>query len=230
MGNLANIYCVPAAPAHAEEAALVAELRAGQEEAFAWLIAQYHQPIFSLLARSLRDPADAADVTQEVFLKVFRGVRSFNGDCSLKTWIYRIALHEASNRRRWWSRHKSHEVTLESEICNSAQGWHSGEDAPTLGEMLMDGRTTPFESAAQAEMKARVEAGLARIPEAFRAAVILRDVEGFAYDEIAEVLQVSIGTVKSRIVRGRTALKQQILQAEQQRAATRGEQLREVQA
>lgn len=230
MGNLANIDCVPAAPAHAEEAALVAELRAGQDEAFAWLIAQYHQPVFSLLTRSLRDPADAADVTQEVFLKVFRGIRSFNGECSLKTWIYRIALHEASNGRRWWSRHKGREVTLESEICKGAQAPQGGDDAPTLGEMLVDARTTPFDCAAQAEMKARVEAGLACISEVFRTAVILRDVEGFAYDEIAEVLQVSIGTVKSRIVRGRTALKQQLLQAEQQRAAVRGEQLREVQA
>jgi len=131
---------------------------------------------------------------------------------------------------RWWFRHKRQEVTLESEICNGAQPWQGGEDAPTLGEMLVDARPTPFDCAAQAEMKARVEAGLARIPESFRTAVILRDVEGFAYDEIAEVLQVSIGTVKSRIVRGRTALKQQILQGEQERNAACGEQLREVQA
>ena len=79
-----------------EEASLVADLKAGSEEAFGLLIAQYHQPIFSLIARSLNDPTDAADITQEVFIKVFRSIRSFNGDASLRTWLYRIALHEAS--------------------------------------------------------------------------------------------------------------------------------------
>ena len=79
----------------AEEATLVAELKAGSEHAFALLIAQYSQPIYSMIARSLRDPADAADVTQEVFVKVFRHIGSFHGDASLRTWIYRIALHEA---------------------------------------------------------------------------------------------------------------------------------------
>jgi RNA polymerase sigma-70 factor (ECF subfamily) len=220
MGNLTNIFDLPAARTHADESAMVAELKAGSEEAFCWLIAQYHQPVYSLLARSLRDPADAADITQEVFLKIFRGIGGFHGEASLKTWIYRIALHEASNGRRWWSRHKECEITLESEIGGCKDG---ADDSPTLGEMLVDGSATPFDSAAQAEVRARVEAGLAQIPQAFRAAVILRDVEGFAYDEIAEMLQVSIGTVKSRIVRGRTALKQQILEAEQQRTERQGD-------
>jgi len=86
-----------------EEAALIAELQAGSEEAFAWLIARYHQPIFSLLARAVQDRAEAADLTQEVFVKIFRGVGSFHGESSLRTWIYRIALREASNQRRWWT-------------------------------------------------------------------------------------------------------------------------------
>ena len=97
-----------------EEAALVAELKAGSEEAFALLIAQYHQPLYSLIARSLNDPADAADITQEVFIKVFRSIRGFHGEASLRTWLYRIALHEASNQRRWWSRHKRQEITIDS--------------------------------------------------------------------------------------------------------------------
>src|SRR3954464_3453654 len=96
-----------------DEAAVVAQLRAGSEDAYAWLIAHYHQPVYSLVYRILNDPADAADTTQEVFLKVFRGIGRFHGDSSLKTWIYRIAVHEACNRKRWWFRHKSREVAME---------------------------------------------------------------------------------------------------------------------
>ena len=97
-----------------QEAAIVAELKAGSEDASTWLIAQYNQPVYSLVYRLLDDPCDAADTTQEVFIKVFRGIRKFHADSSLKTWIYRIALHEASNHRRWWFRHKRRETTIES--------------------------------------------------------------------------------------------------------------------
>jgi RNA polymerase sigma-70 factor, ECF subfamily len=205
LGNLTNILDLPQTAARQDEAAVVAELRAGSEEAFAWLIEQYSQPIYSLLARSVQDPTDAADITQEVFLKVFRGIQTFHGESSLKTWIYRIALHEASNGRRWWTRHKKCEVTLETEA--HAYNGDSAEETTTLGEMLADAHGTPFEAAAQAEIKLRVERALAEVAEPFRTAVVLRDIEGFAYEEMAEILQVSLGTVKSRIVRGRTALK-----------------------
>src|ERR1019366_1867136 len=101
-----------------DEAALVSELQAGSEQAFAQLIAQYHQPLYSLIARSLQDPADASDITQEVFIKVFRNIRSFHGEASLRTWLYRIALHEASNQRRWWSRHKRQEIAMDAPCCS----------------------------------------------------------------------------------------------------------------
>ena len=109
VGNLASAIGITT-----EDAALVAELKAGSEKAFALLIAQYHQPLYSLIARSLNDPAEAADITQEVFIKVFRSIRGFQGDASLRTWLYRIALREASNQRRWWSRHKKQEITIDS--------------------------------------------------------------------------------------------------------------------
>jgi RNA polymerase sigma-70 factor (ECF subfamily) len=203
LGNLTNILDLPQTAARQDESAIVAELRAGSEEAFAWLIEQYGQPIYSLLARSVQDRTDAADITQEVFLKVFRGIQSFHGESSLKTWIYRIALHEASNGRRWWTRHKKCEITLETEACR----YDSGEEPATLGEMLADAHGSPFEAAQAAEIKVRVEFALAQVTEPFRTAVVLRDIEGFSYEEMAEVLQVSLGTVKSRLVRGRTALK-----------------------
>src|SRR5438309_2537183 len=108
LGDLASAIGV-----RAQEAAVVAELKAGSEDAYNWLIGEFHQPIYSLVYRILGDTADAADTSQEVFLKVFRGIGHFHGESSLKTWIYRIALHEASNRRRWWFRHKVHELTME---------------------------------------------------------------------------------------------------------------------
>ncbi len=83
------------------------------------LIAQYSQPLYSLIARSLQDPADAADITQEVFIKVFRSIRSFHGDASLRTWLYRIALREASNQRRWWTRHKRQELTIDTPLTGA---------------------------------------------------------------------------------------------------------------
>src|SRR5271170_7741789 len=116
MGNLASANFTGALTLQSDEAALVEELRAGSEEAFAWLIAHYHQPIYSLLARTVRNQADAADLTQEVFVKIFRGIGGFHGESSLRTWIYRIALREASNQRRWWMRHQQHEIPIEQEM------------------------------------------------------------------------------------------------------------------
>jgi RNA polymerase sigma-70 factor (ECF subfamily) len=104
-----------------EDAALVAALKSGSEEAFAMLIAQYGQPLYSLIARSLQDPADAADITQEVFIKVFRSIRSFHGEASLRTWLYRIALREASNQRRWWTRHKKQELTIDAWLVRAGR-------------------------------------------------------------------------------------------------------------
>src|SRR5213079_1801514 len=96
-----------------QESAIIQELKAGSEEAYAWLVGEFHQPVYSVIYRILTDPADAADTTQEVFLKVFRGMKHFHGESSLKTWVYRIAIHEASNHRRWWFRHKSKETSVE---------------------------------------------------------------------------------------------------------------------
>src|SRR5260370_14699133 len=96
-----------------QESAIIQELKAGSEEAYAWLVGEFHQPVYSVVYRILTDPADAADTTQEVVLKVFRGMKHFHGGSSLKTWVSRIAIHEASNRRRWWFRHKAKEKLTE---------------------------------------------------------------------------------------------------------------------
>jgi len=188
-----------------EEATVVAELKAGSETAYAWLIGEFQQPVYGLVYRMLNDPADAADTTQDVFLKVFRGMKQFHGESSLKTWIYRIALHEAANRRRWWFRHKARETSIEPPETGSPS---IGENA--LQAALTDRAESPFESVAHQEVQQRVERELRKVAEPYRTTLILRDLEEMSYEEIAEVLGISIGTVKSRLTRGRDALRQRL--------------------
>ena len=197
VGDLAS-----AIGARTAESAVIAELKAGSEEAYSWLIGQFHQPIYGLIYRIVNDPSDAADTTQEVFLKVFRGMKHFHGESSLKTWIYRIALHEAANRRRWWFRHKAQETPIEP-IC-------AGECEFPGEERLIDPAESAFEKFAHGEVCVAVEQALQQVPEPYRTALILRDLEEMSYEEIAEVLTISLGTVKSRITRGRDALRNKL--------------------
>jgi RNA polymerase sigma-70 factor (ECF subfamily) len=187
-----------------EESAIVAELKAGSEAAYAWLIGEFQQPVYGLVYRIVNDPADAADTTQDVFLKVFRGMKDFHGGSSLKTWIYRIALHEAANRRRWWFRHKAKETSIEPETeANSVSD-------NAIQVALTDHADSPFDSVAHHEVQRRVDEELRKVPEPYRTTLILRDLEEMSYEEIAEVLEVSLGTVKSRLTRGRDALRQRL--------------------
>ena len=179
-----------------EDQALIAALREGREEAYETLILRYQTPVYNLVARLLNDPSDGADIVQEVFLKIFRNIRSFRGNSSLKTWVYRIAVNEAHNHRRWFSRHHRQEVGL-------------ARDENTRGyeDSLADPGRTPFDLTLDRETRALVEEALAKVNPNFRAAVILRDIEDLSYEEIAVVLELSLGTVKSRILRGREALR-----------------------
>src|ERR1700723_4089857 len=188
-----------------EEAALVAELKAGSEAAYAWLIGEFQQPVYGFVYRMVNDPADAADTTQDVFLKVFRGMNHFHGESSLKTWIYRIALHEAANRRRWWFRHKAQETSIEPlESDRLSPGECSMQSA------LTDRGDSPFDCAAHRQVQRRVDEALRKVPEPYRTTLILRDLEDMSYEEISEVLEISLGTVKSRLTRGREALRQRL--------------------
>jgi len=188
-----------------EEASIVAELKAGSEAAFSWLIAHYNQPVYNLIYRTLDDPSDAADTTQEVFIKVFRGIKNFNANSSLKTWIYRIALHEASNRRRWWFRHKFRETSIEPDLERDDSGHFSA-----IKDTLVDDGKSPLENVYEDELRATVETELRALAEPYRTTVILRDIEELSYEQIAEVMQTSLGTVKSRLVRGREALRKRL--------------------
>ena len=202
MGDLASAIQV-----RPEETSIVAELKAGSEDAYAWLITQFHQPIYSLVYRLLDDPADAPDTVQEVFLKVFRGIQRFNGESSLKTWIYRIAVHEASNRRRWFFRHKVRETSIEPAQESEPE---SSARLSELRESLIDDGASPLDEVLRGELCSRVEQVLGELAEPYRTTVVLRDIEDLSYEQIAEVMDVSLGTVKSRLVRGREALRKRL--------------------
>ena len=180
-----------------QEAELATELRSGSEAAFDWLVTHYHGPVYGLVRGVLCDSSEAADVTQEVFLKAFRGIRDFRGGSSLKTWLYRIAVREALNHRRWTWRHLRQQIFLDEA---------SGENNSIFE--LEDCSPSPFDTLASRELQQVVHQALNGVAESFRAAVILRDLEGMSYEEVAEVLGVSVGTVKSRILRGRRALRE----------------------
>ncbi len=192
MSELAQIW-----PWVGDEASLVTELQAGSDAAFDWLVTHYHACVYNLAYGILGDPADASDVTQEVFLRAFRGIRGFRRGSSLKTWLYRISVRQALNHRRWRWRHHRERISIDAER----------ESHGSLLE-LKDAEATPFEQLAAREVQATVRRALAGVPTLFRSAVILRDLEGLSYEEVAEVLEVSVGTVKSRILRGRRLLKE----------------------
>ena len=180
-----------------EDDLLLAALKAGTEDAYETLIARFQQPVYNLVYRLMDDPGDASDVVQEVFLKIFRNIGSFRAQSSLKTWIYRIAFNEAHNHRRWFSRHKRQEIGFETE----------DEKATNYNDILPDPGRSAFDIVCDHETQALIEEALGDVNPAFRAAVVLRDIEDLSYEEIAEILQVSLGTVKSRILRGRDALR-----------------------
>jgi RNA polymerase sigma-70 factor, ECF subfamily len=180
-----------------DEAELVTELQAGSDAAFDWLVTYFHAGVYNLVYGILSDSADAADVTQEVFLRAFRGIQGFRRGSSLKTWLYRISVRQALNHRRWCWRHHRQQISIDAEVEGKS---------PALD--LKDDDATPFEQYATQETQAAVRGALAQVPALFRSAVILRDLEGMSYEEVAEVLEVSVGTVKSRILRGRRLLRE----------------------
>ncbi|HLJ49567.1 MAG TPA: sigma-70 family RNA polymerase sigma factor [Bryobacteraceae bacterium] len=190
-----------------DEDALISALRSGAEEAYESLILKYQQPVYNLVYRLVNDAADANDVVQEVFLKIFRNIRNFRGGSSLKTWIYRIAVNEAHNQRRWFSRHQRPEIGF---VAEDSQGPHE-LNFPDTGR-------SPFDLAVNEEARELLEEALGKLNPKFRTAVVLRDIEELSYEEIAAVLELSLGTVKSRIMRGRETLRRTLeerLEAEQ---------------
>jgi len=183
------------------EAALVQRCVEGDEAACADLVSEHQRMVVQLAMNLLGDRDEALDLSQEVFLRVFRTIHRFRGQSSLRTWIYRIAVNQARNRHRFWRRrHRADQVSLDQHIA-------------THGEFLSGGESTPDRMLAQKELATKLQDALDALPFDQRTAIVLREVDGLSYEEIAFSLGVAIGTVKSRLTRARQALRSELREA-----------------
>jgi RNA polymerase sigma-70 factor (ECF subfamily) len=181
------------------EAALIERCTAGNESACAELVATHQRMVFSLAMHLLGDRDEALDVSQEVFLRVFRTLSSFRGQSALRTWIYRIVINQARNRQRWWRRrHRGSQVSLD-------------EHLDQFGDLESKGEVLPDRLLASKETAAKIWHALDQLPFDQRTALVLREVDGLRYEEIAFSLGVAIGTVKSRLTRARQTLRAELL-------------------
>jgi RNA polymerase sigma-70 factor, ECF subfamily len=184
------------------ETGLVARLRARDLTAFDDLVRIFERPVYALCFRLLGDAEEARDAAQETFLKVYRGLGGFRAESGLKTWIYRIAINQAMNQQRWWRRrHRDETISLDLT---------RGENESSLGSQLPGSERSPEAQAIANQRERRILRALGEIKQEYRVALVLREIEELSYDEIAETLEISIGTVKSRIARGREELRRRL--------------------
>jgi len=183
------------------EAALIQRCADGDETACAEVVSEHQRMVIQLAMNLLGDRDEALDLSQEVFLRVFRTIHRFRGQSSLRTWIYRIAVNQARNRHRFWRRrHRADQVSLDQHIA-------------THGDFVSTGESTPDRVLAQKELATRLQRALDSLPFDQRSVVVLREVDGLSYEEIAYSLGVAVGTVKSRLTRARQALRAELREA-----------------
>ena len=185
------------------EPALVDGLQVGSQDAFETLVRLYQAPIYNLAYRMLGDSAEASEATQEAFVRIYKAIGRFRGECGLKTWIYKIAVSACLNRRRWWKRWRDHvPLSLDSPLPSSHESPRFLE-VPDRGE-------NPEAVCARRETEQAVQRALGALAVEFRAVIVLRDIEGLTYEEIGETLGISMGTVKSRLWRARSRLRKRL--------------------
>jgi RNA polymerase sigma-70 factor (ECF subfamily) len=187
--------------AEAPETGLIDLCRQGDSRAFARLVTLHERMVYNLAARLLGDPEEAKDLSQEVFLQVYKTIQRFEGRSSLKTWIYRIVVNQCHNRQRWWRRRRKDQARPLEDLT-------AGEEAQISSTK---GEPGPFEDLARREQARRVQAALDVIAFDHRAVLLLREVEGLSCEEIAAALSLPIGTVKSRLARGRESLRRELV-------------------
>ena len=181
------------------EAALIARCASGDEVACAELVAAHQRMVYGLAFNLLGNRDDALDLSQDVFLRVFRTLSRFRGQSALRTWIYRIVVNQARNRQRWWRRrHRAEQVSLDDYLRN-------------FGDLEARQDILPDRLLASKETAAKIWQAMDQLPFDQRTALILREVDGLRYDEIAYTLDVAVGTVKSRLTRARQALRAELL-------------------
>jgi RNA polymerase sigma-70 factor, ECF subfamily len=186
------------------EAQFIERLKRGDAAAFEKLVNERSGEIFGLLYRLTENGEEARDLTQETFLRAFQSIAHFRGDSDLRTWIYRIAINQARNRWRWWRRRRR-----EATVSIDAPEFGGGK----LGLVATLRSTTvkdPEQNTLANERERALQKALGSLRRVYRETVILRDIEGFAYEEIATTLDISVGTVKSRLARGRQELRRKL--------------------
>ncbi len=183
------------ASASAFELEFIEKLKSGDAHAFDVLVTRYANDVYGLLLKITGDVKEAEDLMQETFLSALKAIQKFRGDSELKTWLFRIAINKSKNRFRWWKRRKREStVSLDAPF---------GESETPMSETVESGSLNPEETILQKERENILNGALKTLPEIFRQAVILCDIQGLSYEEIAAVLEINLGTVKSRIARGR---------------------------
>lgn len=179
-------------------------LKAGDAAAFNRLVEERHGDIYALLYRLTEDPEEARDLTQETFLQAFRHLASFRGDADLRTWLYRIAVNQARNRWRWWKRRRrDRTVSLDAPVSE-------GIDSPLSAGLAGDEGLDPERQALAREREKALHAALRTLSRPYREVIVLRDIEGLSYEEVAAALDLNVGTVKSRLNRGRSELRRRL--------------------
>jgi RNA polymerase sigma-70 factor (ECF subfamily) len=181
------------------EAVLIQRCLAGDESAHAELVFEHHRLVLGLATHLLGDREEALDLSQEVFLRVFRTLHRFRGQSALRTWIFRIVVNQVRNRQRWWRRRaRSNQVSLDEHIRDH-------------GDIILGAEaSTPDRELARKEMGARLKAAIQALPFEQRTALVLREIEGMRYEEIAFSLDLPVGTVKSRLTRARQTLRAEL--------------------
>ena len=190
-------------PAESEiENEFLEKLKAGDAAAFDTLVTRYTTDIYALLHRLTEDAEEARDLTQETFLRALKAVKNFRGDADLKTWLYRIAINESRNRFRWWKRrNRSKTISLDAELSQTNI---------TLIEIIEGNSANPESETLRRERQTALRVALKKLSAHYREAIVLRDIEGLSYEEVAAALDANIGTVKSRIARGREELRKML--------------------
>lgn len=184
------------------ESEFIESLRSGDPESFDLLVNRYSADVYAVVYRLTEDPEEAGDLTQETFVSALKAIKSFRGDAELKTWLIRIAINNSRNRFRWWKRRRRERtISLDATL---------GDSQTTVGDIIESAAVSPEETVLRLERERALRQALTEIQDIYREAIVLCDIEGYSYDEIAKMLEINIGTVKSRIARGRDELRKRL--------------------
>lgn len=200
--GIGRISVPTAHPVAVDETGFIDNLRSGDAEAFGTLVDRYSGDVYALLYRLTDSPDEAADLTQDTFLKALRSIGQFRGDSGLKTWLFRIAINESRNRFRWWKRRRRDlTISLDATL---------GDSEMPLSSLVPDAGPSPEDVALSREREYAITQAIGELKDVFREAVVLCDIEGLSYEETAAITGVGVGTVKSRISRGREELRRRL--------------------